>query len=803
MAIPDISEFDLPDSDVPDISAFDDPLTSDINAPGFVSTLKSTAGGQAASWSRALQDLPALRENAVLKSVNEWGKDVQRRNPMFVTDLETAVTHPGQVLKEGSANALAQTPAMIGGGLLGGALGYRLGGSGGSEAGRRIGAMIGAAVPTFGQEYGGIREEQDAKGIDDKQQALMAAAPATAIEFGMGPQRLVAGMIGKGFTGSAKELAAKLARETAGMSQAEASKYVLKHYGKQALRMGAEEGAEEFPQNMLEAWGAHEDPVSRETLNKAATGSLLGFAGGLALGAPVSGVQHMQANRMLNDMPAEPAPQPQTQPASPVGPLTQAADVAVSTGLAQPRAGVFDQPMLFPFTDTGAASRADILNRQGQPSRVIPHPERPGRFAVVPDEYGLAGDDLGRMTALERELELYDALTPKTAEGVNAGVVQRINEINAEIGKLRETEQKRLEAEAKRASTGASVTEVTPFSERDGARQIETQPPERGRAALLPNQEEDNASLQPAIGHAAGTSIGPEKEGHQLPRSRAMALALPDAAASEIDGNSGIAASGDQSDVAVPAGWKEALTGQPANRRLGSKTESSAHEAATSPQNDTPQPSPAMIEAGNYRKGHLNLGGLDISIENPQGSTRSGTDKGGKPWSVTMQAHYGYIKGTVGRDKDHVDVYVKPGTVKLEDSDSAYVVNQIDPETGRFDEHKIILGAKNALEANAIYDAHFNDKSGPKRRKTVARYSMMQLRDWLKSGDTTKPALQIGGKDAGKWQGVDLKNIEVNVKAQIAESGESVTITENAQAAIADVDKRLDFAKRLLECLAS
>ena len=71
--------------------------------------------------------------------------------------------------------------------------------------------------------------------------------------------------------------------------------------------------------------------------------------------------------------------------------------------------------------------------------------------------------------------------------------------------------------------------------------------------------------------------------------------------------------------------------------------EHAAHEAATSPLNDEPQPTDAEIAAGNYKKGHIQLHGLDISIENPKGSTRSGTDKDGNKWESTLTAHYGYI----------------------------------------------------------------------------------------------------------------------------------------------------------------
>ncbi|KFH24278.1 hypothetical protein IB61_11490 [Brucella abortus LMN2] len=98
-----------------------------------------------------------------------------------------------------------------------------------------------------------------------------------------------------------------------------------------------------------------------------------------------------------------------------------------------------------------------------------------------------------------------------------------------------------------------------------------------------------------------------------------------------------------------------------------------AREAATHPENNLPEPTQAQKEAGNYAKGHVRLGGMDLSIENPAGSQRKGVDANGKAWSTTMQSHYGYIKGTVGRDKDHIDVFVKPGTAELADDAKVFL----------------------------------------------------------------------------------------------------------------------------------
>jgi hypothetical protein len=145
-------------------------------------------------------------------------------------------------------------------------------------------------------------------------------------------------------------------------------------------------------------------------------------------------------------------------------------------------------------------------------------------------------------------------------------------------------------------------------------------------------------------------------------------------------------------------------------------------------------PTDDQKKAGNYSKGHCWLWGFDISIENAKGSVRRGTGKGGKEWKVRMPAHYGYIRGTVGKDKDHIDVYIGP---ELE-CDTVYVVDQVDNER-KFDEHKCMLGYKTKEAAEEVYDAAFSDTKGPQRRGAVTAMSMADFKDWLKSGNTKKP----------------------------------------------------------------
>ncbi|WP_312602768.1 PLxRFG domain-containing protein [Acinetobacter schindleri] len=158
-----------------------------------------------------------------------------------------------------------------------------------------------------------------------------------------------------------------------------------------------------------------------------------------------------------------------------------------------------------------------------------------------------------------------------------------------------------------------------------------------------------------------------------------------------------------------------------------------AHAAATSIQNDLPEPTQAQIEAGNYKKGHIKVHGLDIAVENPRGSERRGTDPGGKEWAHEMSDHYGYIKKTTGADNEHIDTYVG----RNPESDQVFIVDQIDQKTGGFDEHKVMMGFNSQEEAVQAYSSNFDDgwKVGP-----VRAMNKDEFKSWLKDGDTNKPA---------------------------------------------------------------
>lgn len=170
-----------------------------------------------------------------------------------------------------------------------------------------------------------------------------------------------------------------------------------------------------------------------------------------------------------------------------------------------------------------------------------------------------------------------------------------------------------------------------------------------------------------------------------------------------------------------------------------------AHGGRVNGDNIHRNPSEAQKRAGNYAKDHVRVHGLDIAIENAKGHQRHGVGKDGKRWSVKMPAHYGYIKGTVGKDKDHVDVYLGSHLK----SPNVYVVDQHDADSKRFDEHKVFLGFTSANQARLTYNRGFSDGRGHERLGHMAAMSVDEFKRWL-GGDTTKPVKHATKKETHK-----------------------------------------------------
>jgi len=163
--------------------------------------------------------------------------------------------------------------------------------------------------------------------------------------------------------------------------------------------------------------------------------------------------------------------------------------------------------------------------------------------------------------------------------------------------------------------------------------------------------------------------------------------------------------------------------------------EIAANDAATSPLNDFREPSDAEISSGNYRKGKVKLAGFKVSVENPAGSIRKSRPGAKSPWQRKMKNHYGYIPGTKSQDGEPLDVYLGRGA--NDPKKQVFVVQQLDPKTGEFDEHKVMLGFDSEGEAKNAYLSHF--PKGWNGFGSIIAMTNEQAREWMKRGDTDVP----------------------------------------------------------------
>ncbi|PFH08088.1 hypothetical protein BCF11_0440 [Collimonas sp. PA-H2] len=149
--------------------------------------------------------------------------------------------------------------------------------------------------------------------------------------------------------------------------------------------------------------------------------------------------------------------------------------------------------------------------------------------------------------------------------------------------------------------------------------------------------------------------------------------------------------------------------------------------------NNLSEPTQAQKLAGNYKVGRTTLHGMAIAIEQPRGSFRCGVDATGRPWQNRMSSHYGYFAGTTGNDGDELDVFIG----YYPESRVAFVINQVDQQTGAFDEHKIMLGFPDAQSASRAYLESYH--RGWQGLDGIVPISIPQLKWWAKHGNHTKP----------------------------------------------------------------
>lgn len=172
------------------------------------------------------------------------------------------------------------------------------------------------------------------------------------------------------------------------------------------------------------------------------------------------------------------------------------------------------------------------------------------------------------------------------------------------------------------------------------------------------------------------------------------------------------------------------------DNKVSDNTLSQKIASAESEVNTTP--SEGQKKAGNYKKGHVQIGSFNVTIENPKGSVRSGVDKDGKKWSTTMQNTYGYIRGTEGVDGDHIDVFLSDD-IDGWDGRKVFVVDQYNPD-GSFDEHKVMLGFNDIDAADAAYLSNYEEGWSDSRKIVIRPSTLEDFEKWINSSHRkTKP----------------------------------------------------------------
>lgn len=126
-------------------------------------------------------------------------------------------------------------------------------------------------------------------------------------------------------------------------------------------------------------------------------------------------------------------------------------------------------------------------------------------------------------------------------------------------------------------------------------------------------------------------------------------------------------------------------------------------------------------------------GELNVVIETPKGSVRRGPG-----FAIAMPADYGFIRrvGSAEGPEEWLDCFVGPDR----ESREVWIVDAFRPESGTFDEHKVLLGFVNAKDAVNCFKTAYHD-NGSGRMGAVSHLTLddPKWRDFLQNGDKLQP----------------------------------------------------------------
>jgi hypothetical protein len=170
-----------------------------------------------------------------------------------------------------------------------------------------------------------------------------------------------------------------------------------------------------------------------------------------------------------------------------------------------------------------------------------------------------------------------------------------------------------------------------------------------------------------------------------------------------------------------------------------------------------------MAQAGNYKVGRVVIHGLNVAIEQPRHSYRTGLNtKTGERWTTKLAAHYGYFSKTRGADGDPVDCFIG----FYPQSEFIYIINQY--VNGSFDETKCMVAFPDEHSARKAYlDSYDKGWNG---LHSLVPASISQFKWWLKNGNMKKPVAPEYLPYSG------LENMNQNIKWDSTASPKGMTI---------------------------
>lgn len=154
--------------------------------------------------------------------------------------------------------------------------------------------------------------------------------------------------------------------------------------------------------------------------------------------------------------------------------------------------------------------------------------------------------------------------------------------------------------------------------------------------------------------------------------------------------------------------------------------------------------------------------GLPVSIEYNKGDTRKGKSKEGKEWATVMPCAYGYIRGTLGVDGDHLDVYVGPSANEKE-CKSVWVIHQKKAD-GSYDEDKVMLGFRKRSDAVDMYRKVMKNKEV--KSLAVTELTLEAFKEKIKDSRKNPKRLGVGRHKLFKAQDVSNQPTQDSAQAR-------------------------------------